>query len=56
MSVTIKGVAEIAGVSNATVSRVIKGSTNVTEKVKKRVLAAIEELDYTPNPAGRILK
>lgn len=56
MSVTIKDVAEIAGVSTATVSRVINGSTNVTEKVKKKVLAVIEELDYTPNPAGRILK
>ncbi len=56
MSVTIKDVANLAGTSTATVSRVINGSTNVTEKVSRRVKAAIEELDYTPNPAGRMLR
>ncbi len=56
MSVTIKDVAALAGTSTATVSRVINESPNVTEKVKKKVKAAIEELGYTPNPAGRMLK
>lgn len=56
MSATIKDVARVAGTSTATVSRVINGSQNVTEKVRKKVQAAIEELDYSPNPAGRILK
>ncbi len=56
MSVTIKDVANLAGTSTATVSRVINGSPNVTEKAKKKVRAAIEELGYTPNPVGRMLK
>ncbi|MBE6759072.1 MAG: LacI family transcriptional regulator [Ruminococcaceae bacterium] len=56
MSATIKDVAILAGTSTATVSRVINNSPKVTEKVRKRVRAAIEELGYTPNPAGRILK
>lgn len=56
MSATIKDVANLAGTSTATVSRVINDSPKVTEKVRKRVRAAIEELGYTPNPAGRILK
>ncbi len=56
MNPTIKDVAKLAGTSTATVSRVINNSSNVTEKIRKRVNAAIEELGYTPNPAGRILK
>jgi len=56
MSVTIKDVASLAGTSTATVSRVINNSPNVTDKIKKKVRAAIDELGYTPNPAGRILK
>lgn len=56
MSVTIKDVAKLAGTSTATVSRVINGLPNVSDKVRRKVAAAIEELGYTPNPAGRILK
>lgn len=56
MSATIKDVASLAGTSTATVSRVINDSPKVSEKIKKKVKAAIEELGYTPNPAGRILK
>ncbi len=56
MSATIKDVAKLAGTSTATVSRVINESSNVSEKIKKRVRAAIDTLGYSPNPAGRILK
>jgi len=56
MSVTIKDVANLAGTSTATVSRVVNGASNVSEKVRRKVNAAIEELGYSPNPAGRILK
>ena len=56
MSATIKDVANLAGTSTATVSRVINDSPKVSEKIRKKVRAAIEELGYTPNPAGRILK
>ncbi len=41
------------GVSIATVSRVINGSSNVSEKTRAKVLAAIEELGYTPNVFAR---
>ena len=37
-------VAALAGVSRQTVSRVVNGMPNVTEKTRKRVLAAMEEL------------
>ncbi len=56
MNPTIKDVASLAGTSTATVSRVINNSPNVTDKIKKKVRAAIDELGYVPNPAGRILK
>ncbi len=56
MTPTIKDVASLAGTSTATVSRVINNSPNVTEKARKKVRAAIEELGYIPNPAGRLLK
>ena len=42
-----------AGVSTATVSRVINGSSNVSEKTRQVVLAAIEESGYTPNAFAR---
>ncbi|MCK4689660.1 MAG: LacI family DNA-binding transcriptional regulator [Candidatus Marinimicrobia bacterium] len=45
----IKDVAEKAGVSIATVSRVINDSPKVKEKTKKLILKAIKELNFTPN-------
>lgn len=42
-----------AGVSIATVSRVLNGNSNVSEKTKKKVLAVMEELGYTPNVFAR---
>lgn len=52
---TIVEVAAKAKVSKATVSRVISGITPVSEETKQRVLSAIKELDYVPNPAARSL-
>jgi DNA-binding LacI/PurR family transcriptional regulator len=46
---TIGDVAARADVSPATVSRVLNGVENVQEEYRRRVLAAIEELDYEPN-------
>lgn len=54
--VTIKDVASLAGVSVATVSRVINNSPSVMEKTSKRVLAAVKELKYSPNLLGRNLR
>ena len=41
---SIREVAKIAGVSPATVSRVMNGTANVDEEKKQRVLEAIQEL------------
>jgi len=53
---TIQDVAKKAGVSVATVSRVINNSPSVTEATYKKVMQAIEELDYKPNLLGRNLR
>ena len=47
--VTIYSVAHEAGVSLATVSRVINGSSVVREDTRQRVQAAIAKLEYKPN-------
>ena len=49
MNLTIKDVASRAGVSTATVSRVINGSGYFSDATKQKVLSAIEELNYTPD-------
>ncbi len=48
-------VAQRAGVSYQTVSRVLNESPNVRGDTRKRVLAAIRELDYRPNSVARAL-
>lgn len=50
---TIYDIAELAGVSTATVSRVVNGTGNVSEKTRKKVLAVIQEANYTPNVFAR---
>jgi len=54
-SVTIHQVAERAGVSIKTVSRVLNHEINVRAETKERVQAAIAELKYRPNPSARNL-
>lgn len=49
----IYDIAELAGVSIATVSRVVNGSPKVSEKTKEKVLAVMEECNYTPNVFAR---
>ena len=51
--VTIYTVAERAGVSIATVSRVLKGSTPASPMTRRKVLRAVEELDYVPLRSSR---
>ena len=50
---TIYDISEKAGVSIATVSRVLNGSSNVSEKTKKKVLDVIDQYEYTPNAFAR---
>lgn len=46
---TVKDVAGLAGVSEATVSRVVNGVGNVSSKTRMRVLTAVSKLQYCPN-------
>ncbi|WP_319460395.1 LacI family DNA-binding transcriptional regulator [Micromonospora sp. RTP1Z1] len=52
---TLEAVARRAGVSRATVSRVVNGSTTVAESIREAVRQAVEELGYVPNLAARSL-
>ena len=55
MASTIKDVAKMADVSISTVSRVINDSKPVSPEARRRVLKAIEVLDYKPNEVARSL-
>ena len=48
-------VARVAGVSHQTVSRVLNDSMHVRPETRERVLSAMRELDYRPNPVARAL-
>ncbi|MBC6983398.1 LacI family DNA-binding transcriptional regulator [Caulobacter sp. 17J80-11] len=54
-SVTIIEVAERAGVSIKTVSRVLNREPNVREETRERVMAAVQALDYQPSLSARSL-
>lgn len=49
MAVTIKDVAKQAGVSTATVSKVMNGSYSISQETIDRVKKVMQELDYHPN-------
>lgn len=53
--VSARDVARHAGVSVATVSRVLNASGPVADKVRRQVVASVEALGYTPNAAARAL-
>lgn len=55
LKATIEEVAARAGVSRSTVSRVVNGSSSVSEAALAAVRAAIDELGYVPNRAARSL-
>lgn len=52
---TIREVAKLAGVSPATVSRVMNGTANVDDEKRNRVLSAIEKTGFQPNQLARAL-
>ena len=52
---TLESIAELAGVSRSTVSRVVNNQSGVRSEVRERVLSVIDETGYRPNPAARTL-
>ena len=53
MAMTIYDISKKAGVSIATVSRVLNGSENVRPSTRKKVMDVIDKYDYTPNAFAR---
>ncbi|WP_324715995.1 LacI family DNA-binding transcriptional regulator [Carboxydochorda subterranea] len=53
--VTLDEVAQLAGVSKATVSRVINGKSCVRPHVRERVIKAVKKMNYHPNAVARAL-
>ncbi|MDV6331949.1 LacI family DNA-binding transcriptional regulator [Asticcacaulis sp. 201] len=53
---TIQDVAKLAGVSTATVSRVLNGYAHVSPPVLEKVVGAIEQLGYEPNQMAKSLR
>lgn len=52
---TLKDVAQLAGVSTATVSYALSGKKTISEETKQRIYDAIEQLDYVPDLNARSL-
>lgn len=52
-NVTMQMIAEMTGVSLKTVSRVVNKESGVNKNTRERIEAAIEQLDYQPNPSAR---
>jgi LacI family transcriptional regulator len=53
MQVTLKDIAQRAGVTSATVSMVINNKPNISEKTRQKVLKIARELNYYPNAIAR---
>lgn len=56
MTASIKDVAERAGCSTATVSRVLSGTGYISDDARAKVMAAVEALGYRPNRLARSLR
>lgn len=52
----IRDIARLSGYSLGTVSRVLNGHPNVSERARERVLSVVEEVGYEPNSNARYLK
>ncbi len=55
-AVTIEDVARAAGVSRAAVSKVIRNAYGVSDQMRSKVQAAIDELDYRPSTTARAMR
>lgn len=56
MSVTIKDIAKVGGVSHTTVSRALRGHPAISEETAGRIRQIADELGYVPNTVARGLK
>lgn len=52
---TIEDIAALSGYSRSTVSRVITGHPNVSERARNKIMAVIAEHHFSPNPAAQAL-
>jgi LacI family transcriptional regulator len=52
---TLKQIAELAGVSRSTASRVLNGRPGVNPEVRERVLRVMREYGFQPDPVARSL-
>lgn len=55
MPITVKEIADLAGVSRGTVDRALKNRPGINEETKKRILEIAEQYDYKPNIIGKAL-
>lgn len=55
-AITIRDVSQLAGVSPATVSKVLNNSPEIAIQTRERVLAAVQKLDFRPNSIARSLR
>lgn len=55
MKITMHNVAEHAGVDKATVSRVLKGDSRISEKTRVKVIESVRALNYRPDLSARHL-
>ncbi len=55
MTLTLKQVAELAGISRSTASRVLNRHPGVRPEVRERVLRVMREHGFRPDPAARSL-
>lgn len=53
MTLTLEDIADMCGVSRSTVSRVINGDLNVSERTRQKVLDVIQKYNFQPNLAAR---
>ena len=54
--INLKELADLCGVSIATISNTLNGKSNVSEATKKRIMEKIRETGYQPNSMARKLR
>jgi LacI family transcriptional regulator len=53
LAIRLKDIARDLGISTVTVSKVLRGNQDISEKTRARVLKRMQELDYKPNMLAR---